>query len=158
MTARDVAAVAFGDQVDAACRDLLVTQLDAMAQLGVGQLRYPAPAVRRLLGRFAGALLADELTTCEHLAGAPRRPAWCAADDVRVLRCAPCLTRHLRRPGPLPGCDGCTWPGELRALAAVTAPVVHAVLDGHPASVPPVVLLGGLCSTCWSTPAARAAA
>lgn len=150
MTARDVAAAAFDDQLGAAARDLVAEQLDVMARVGLAS-RYPRRATRRVLALFAAAVLADELVECEHLAGPPRRPAWAAADDAQHLRCTACLTAHLRRGGPLPGCDSCGQHDQLRAVAVVTSPITGAVVGGLPAPVPPVVLLGGLCAGCWST-------
>ena len=152
MSARSAAEVAFVDQHVAGLRDELVEHADVMAHLGMS--RYPRRPSRALLARYADELLHRGVRTCPHLGPGRPGPTWTAADDL-ALRCAACITRHLRRPAPLPeGCDLCGQDAQLRAVAVVAAPMPARTRDGRSCRVPTTVLLAGVCSACWAAPAA----
>lgn len=144
-----IAEMALDDQLGAAARDLVADALDVLGR--TGRSRYPRGPVRGVLRLFAGAVVAGRVVRCEHLAAGTSGSAWCIGDDPSVLRCAGCASSWLRRPPPLPvGCDVCAGPGELRAVAAATSPIVRGHIDGGPGTIPPAVVIGAVCRPCWT--------
>ena len=116
------------------------------------------PVIHKLVGRMtaklAGRMLAGEPTTCKHLSYTSPAVAFWAAWKPGELRCAQCIGRVGRQTHGTSEdfrCDACRRPaGPIITKCSAHLPAV--VIDGPPplplASLPPTILVLGLCGRC----------